>query len=148
MWSMINNADDIAAFMNSVGYFHDSCIKEIKYVSGAFVNEDLAMHPINDKRNLSIIIQRQKAPMSVIELFFEKIDFLRLFPNDERYTCEILGAAMFIKDGNIYWCDCGDITEESIDEYGGTVVCASKLRWRAIEARLGKEEFFIPKSQP
>lgn len=145
MWNIIDNSNDVAAFMASIGHFHDSCIKEIKYVSGAFVNEDLAMHPINDKRNLSIIIQRQKEPMSIIELFFEKIDFLRLFPIDERYTCEILDAAMFIKEDRIYWCDCGDISEDNVDKYGGTVVCASKLRWRALEIGLGKEEFFVSK---
>ena len=48
MWNEITTAEDIVNFMNMFGYFHDSCIKEIKYVNGAFVNEDLGMHPINN----------------------------------------------------------------------------------------------------
>ncbi len=31
------------------GGFHDSCIKEMRYISGAYVSEDLSMLPINKK---------------------------------------------------------------------------------------------------
>ncbi len=43
MWHEIKNNEDITNFMESVFYFHDSCIKEIKYTSGAYVQENLAM---------------------------------------------------------------------------------------------------------
>ena len=35
MWNKINDYNDIENFMNVVNSFHDSCIKELKYLSGA-----------------------------------------------------------------------------------------------------------------
>ena len=59
MWNEIVDEKDIQNFMNKVIFFHDSCIKELRYSSGAYVTSDLRMYPINDKRILDIIIQRQ-----------------------------------------------------------------------------------------
>ena len=49
MWNQIKNNDDIAEFMGKLAYFHDSCLKELKYVSGAYIEEHY-MQPINKKR--------------------------------------------------------------------------------------------------
>ena len=54
MWNQIKNNDDIAKFMGKLAYFHDSCLKELKYVSGAYIEEHY-MQPINKKRTLNII---------------------------------------------------------------------------------------------
>ena len=59
MWNDIANENDLIKFMDAMYGFHDSCIKEIKYISGAYVNEKLSMSPINSQRILSVIIQRQ-----------------------------------------------------------------------------------------
>jgi hypothetical protein len=50
MWNEINTAKDIEIFMETYGYFHDSCLKEIRYLSGAYVNSNLSMYPVNHKR--------------------------------------------------------------------------------------------------
>lgn len=143
MWNEILNEKDIESFMNKIGFFHDGCIKEMRYYSGAYVADDLAMYPINDKRILNVIIQRQYEELSMIEMQFIGLKCLKLFPDNEEYTCEILDSKMLIKDGFIYWCDSGEISEENFEEYEGTLVCATKLRWRAIENRMGQEEFYI-----
>ena len=39
-WTPIQTEEDIFALMQSFGGFHDSCIKELKYISGAYVGED------------------------------------------------------------------------------------------------------------
>lgn len=143
MWNEILNEKDIESFMNKIGFFHDGCIKEMRYYSGAYVADDLAMYPINDKRILNVIIQRQYEELSMIEMQFIGLKCLKLFPDNEEYTCEILDSKMLIKDGFIYWCDSGEISEEDFEEYEGTLVCATKLRWRAIENRMGQEEFYI-----
>ena len=101
MWNEIIDEKDIQNFMNKVGFFHDSCIKEMKYYSGAYVNDNLAMYPINDKRILNVIIQRQFKELSMIELQFIGLKYLNLFPTSEEYTCEIFESTMFIKDGFI-----------------------------------------------
>lgn len=51
---------------------------------------------------------------------------------------------MIMKDGTIYWCDCDNLSEADLDEYTGTLICASKLRWRSIEGHLGESTFYRP----
>ena len=143
MWNEIKYETDLRNFMDMHNSFHDSCLKEFKFISGAYVNEDLSMHPINDKRILKIIIQRQFAYHSVIELEFLDLKYLKIFPSDEDYTCEILGSTMILKDDCIYWCDCGELTEEDMESYRGIVVCASRARWRVADEYIGSKEVYV-----
>ena len=76
MWNDISTNDQAQEFMESIFYFHDSCIKEMRYVSGAYVNEELGMYPINEKRSLSVIIQRQFEDIPVLELEFGGLDHI------------------------------------------------------------------------
>jgi len=142
MWETISTNDEILQFMKKMCNFHDSCIKEISYLSGAYVGEELLMYPLNDRRVLRVVIQRQYENDSMIEMEFHGLKHLKLFPVNEDYTCEILDSTMIIKDGNIYWCDCGGLSEANIDEYNGTLICASKLCWRSIKNHMGKKEFY------
>ena len=138
MWTEILNNSDIKSFLDTVCYFHDSCIKEMTYVSGAFVNENLSMYPVNDKRKLCVIIQRQIEDNSVIEIEFQGLKKLALNPVSADYTCEILDSTLIKKDDLIYWCDCGGYDENTIENYDGTLICAEKMRWRSLENALGK----------
>ena len=140
----IRNNEDITVFMEMVNFFHDSCIKERHYVSGAYVNEELSMYPINDKRTCRVIIQRQSSDRSMIELQFKGLKYLKLFPVDEQYTSEILDATMILKKDCIYWCDCGGLSEKDLDYYEGTLICAEKLEWRTVDDGMGQREFFKP----
>ena len=144
MWNEIENEKDLNSFMDAMYCFHDSCLKEIKYISGAYVNEKLGMLPVNSQRILNMIIQRQFENPSVVEMQFVGLKYLKLFPNDENYTCEILDATMIFKEDCIYWCDCGEMSETDIDNYEGTLICASSFRWRPIEKCLGPKNFFLP----
>ncbi len=143
MWNEINSERDVQEFMNMHFYFHDSCVKEFKYISGAYVQNDLAMHPVNDQRILKIIIQRQFEKHSVIELEFSGLIYLKIFPNDDNYTCEILDATMIYKEHCIYWCDCGRLTEKDLERYEGMTVCAAKARWRVAEEYIGAKEVYV-----
>lgn len=142
MWKKLCTNDDIVEFMDNVCYFHDSCIKEIRYLSGAYVTENLSMYPINDRRMLRMVIQRQYEKDSMIELEFRGVKIFKLFPAEEDYTCEILDSTMKIKDDNIYWYDCGNLLDENLDGYTGTLICAAELRWRSIENYMGEKEFY------
>lgn len=142
MWKEINTANDLSCFLDEMCFFHDSCIKEMKYLSGAYVEANLAMHPLNDRRVLRVIIQRQFEDNSMIEMEFLGLKKLNLFPVSEKYTCEILDATMIMKDGDIYWCDCGDLLESDLDNYNGTLICASALRWRTIDNHMGEKDFY------
>ena len=132
-WNSINTKDDIDKLMNVFGNFHDSCIKEVHYISGAYVNKDLEMNAINKRRNVTVVFQRQESNPSTIEVIFEKISKLNLAPVDERYDCVILDAFMDIFDGEIYWADSKNFDIHDIREYDDfTWICAESIRWRSI----------------
>lgn len=142
MWNSVSNERDLSILMETVCDFHDSCIKEIKYTSGAYVGTDLAMYPVNDLRVLKMIIQRQSDDPSAIEFVFSGLKYLRLSPYDERYTCEIHDATMLFTDGCVFWCDCGGLTAAEIAQYSGTVICAEKVQWRAVNKYMGANEVY------
>ena len=52
MWNEISTDDDVLKLMEAVCFFHDSCIKEMSYVSGAYVDVNLSMYPLNSLRVL------------------------------------------------------------------------------------------------
>ena len=112
----IKNNKDIEKLMEKYNYFHDSCISEISYESGAYVNEDLSMNPINDKRILKVVFQRQEDPRN-LEIKFNKLIKLNLAPESEDCDCIILGATMEIKDGNLYWINEENVPIDRIDSY-------------------------------
>ncbi len=142
MWNKVSTQVELDDFIAKFLGFHDSCIKEIKYTSGAFVNENLSMHPLNDKRKLTVIIERQFDDYPIIELEFSGLQYLKLYPIQENYTCEILDSTVIFKDGYIYWADIGGLEENQLDDYDGTVVCAEKLRWRRLDVPFGDKELY------
>ena len=131
-WNEILSEQDLAEFAAMTGHFHDSCIKELRYVSGAYVDENLNMYPLNDRRVLRMVAQCQSREHPVVELEFAGLKALSLSPVGTDYTCEISEAVMRMKDGCFYWSDGGD-----------TTVCAEKLRWRLLSGdRLGDKEIY------
>lgn len=143
MWKEIINQNDLENFMGMLYGFHDSCIKEFKYISGAYVDKNLSMYPVNDQRVFKIIIQRQFEDPSVLEMEFMGLKHLRVNPVNENYTCEIFDATMILKSDCIYWCDCGELAESDLDNYEGTLICASRLRWRVADEYIGKTEVYL-----
>lgn len=137
MWKELRTQHEIDNFMKEIIGFHDSCIKEIKYSSGAYVETNLSMSPVNTKRTLTVLIQRQFEDISALEL-----EYISMYPVKQDYTCEILDASFFIKDGLIYWCDNGDVKEDDIHNYKGTVICSKKVRWRNASELIGKRDFY------
>lgn len=131
-WNEINTEKELDEFCKAFDNFHDSCIKELKYISGAYVNKKLEMHPINDERRLYMIVQSQYSNVTTIEIEFSKLTELRLRPIDETYTCEILSSSMFFENGKIYWSD-SEMFKNDRESYEGTWICAEKIRWRVID---------------
>lgn len=143
MWNEIHNKKDLDSFMKKVDDFHDSCIKEMKYLSGAYVKENLSMFPENNKRILKMIIQRQFEDIPVIEMEFSGLKFIKMFPIEENYTCEILDATFILKNGLFYWCDEGGLTEKDFDNYQRTLICAERVCWRTADEYIGEEDVYI-----
>ena len=131
-WNEILIEQDLAEFAALTGHFHDGCVKELSYVSGAYVDANLNMYPLNDRRVLRMVIQCQSREHPVVELEFAWLKTLSLSPIGTDYTCEISKADLRLEDGCFYWSDGGD-----------TKVCAEKLRWRLLgEDCLGDREIY------
>ena len=141
MWNELRTQQEIDEFMKKIHGFHDSCIKEMKYSSGAYVEKNLSMLPINTKRTLTVLIQRQFEDIPALELEFSELEYAVMYPVNPDYTCEILDASFFIKGGLVYWCDNGDVKEDDIHNYKGTVICSKKVRWRNASELIGKRDF-------
>ena len=142
-YNVIKNANDILYLMEKYNDFHDSCIKEIHYLSGGFVGENLAMYPINDQRRVSIIFQRQGASDSVIELLFMGVDKINLEPRNEEYDCIIFGASLKIVNNLVYWSEYDDFDENDLVNERGTWISARQVMWRELPGALGDQPIFI-----
>jgi len=140
MWNEIIKENDIKKLMTEYGFFHDACIKEIKYISGAFVNSDLSMSPFNIDGVLSIIFQRQYENPTVIEMEFCGLKNLHLISSKEGNTCIIYGASLSLNDGLFYWGD--SINIEDFQSYKGTWICSDKIRWRNADEYIGNQEIY------
>ncbi|MCL2332764.1 MAG: hypothetical protein FWC54_04690 [Actinomycetia bacterium] len=162
MWNEIRDESDITSFMDKHYHFHDSCIKELKYVSGAYAT-DTGLYPLNDQRILKVIAQGRFEGSNVIEMEFAGLKRLSLLPADEKYDCIIFEATMFFRDSCIYWCNWnlseGELSnpeeimikpqhlplnyyEDDSNGYSMTLICASKVRWRTADEYNGKDEIY------
>ena len=132
-WNEIKSEQALSEFAELTNHFHDSCIKELRYISGAYVDSDLWMHPLNDQRLLRMVIQCQSKKHPVIEMEFGGLKYLKLSPVCMDYTCEITDTTMFMKSHCVYWCDSGGLTEHDFEDGCSTIVCSEKLRWRLLD---------------
>ncbi|MCL2354782.1 MAG: hypothetical protein FWC68_02680 [Oscillospiraceae bacterium] len=150
-WIEIKNNEDIESLMKLYGGFHDGCIKEIRYISGMCVGENLSMNPINNKRDVYILFQRQFKDPSTIEMLFEKIDCLYLNPRSEQYDGIIYDAYMCFEDDKVVWFDDDYFEEEEegykamYDNSNTTWIRADRVKYRIVECCLGDEEVYINK---
>lgn len=126
----IKNQDDIDFLMSQYVGFHDSCIKEIKYISGSFVAEDGSMNPINNVREIEVIFQSQISKKRTLQICFEKLKMIYLEPEDESFDCVIYGASIKQFNGLFYWCNWENLKSEEIDKRKGTLISAKKVKWR------------------
>ena len=131
MWNEILTSEDISKLMEIFGGFHDSCMKEMKYISGAFVDSDLRMQAMNNKRIAKIIFQRQYKNPSTIEMEFSEVEKLKLPPSDEQYSCEIFDVTCTIENDCIFWYDSSGCVVGY--EHDGMWICAKKARWRPLD---------------
>lgn len=138
----IRQDTDIEKLMEEFGWFHDSCIKELKYYSGGYVDENGAMYPFNSIRCVKIIFQSQNARTKAIEMKFEKIQKLNLVPRNEDYDCVIYGASLK-KIGNlIYWSEWDNFKLEDLEKEKGTWISAQKVSWRLLKNASGNKEIY------
>ena len=138
----INTKKDIDFLMDKFVYFHDSCIKELKYISGSYVAVNRAMNPFNHKRQVSIIFQSQMSEIPVIEMVFDAIVQLNLQPTIGSYDSIIYDASLVKINNLFYWSEWPNFRLADMKKEEGTWIIAEKVRWRALDNALGDNQIY------
>ncbi len=144
MWKIIRSKQDINNFMTLFGGFHDACLKEIRYTSGAFVNKDLFMNPVNSERLLYAIFQRQGFCPTTIELKFIGLKRVNLVPQAPNYDALIQNGNLAILQDCVIWYDC-----ECLDDISANTnhVIAERLEWRTADEWVGSDNIYVTTQQ-
>lgn len=143
-WNAVKTDEDIKNVLDHFGHFHDACLKEAKYISGSYVNENYSMKPIDDLRQVNIIIQKQNRIHSVIEFQFEGIERLNIVPAEANYDSIISGVLLELRDGYIYFADYG-INIDELEKYSSRItwIKAKRLKWREVNQYIGSSEIYL-----
>ena len=93
-WNYIESQDDVSSLMSQAYGFHDSVLKDLNYVSGAYVDKDKNMHPHGNLRKVTMHIESQWCQS--IELIFEGVTALNLRPAGDNYSSDISQASCIL----------------------------------------------------
>ena len=77
--------------MEQTSEFHDSVLKELNYVSGAYVNSNRSMFPLGDLYKVTMTIDSQLCQS--IEMVFEGVTALNLRLAGDNSAEDIYGAS-------------------------------------------------------
>lgn len=125
-WRYIETQQDIEFILEQTSSFHDSVLKDLNYISGAYVDEKNSMYCSDSERRVTIHFESQWC--RPIEMIFEGVTALNLRPSSDNYSSNIYGATLLLQNASVFFCD---DTINDIDElYIGTWVKAYSLRWR------------------
>jgi hypothetical protein len=138
LWHDLATPAQIERLMALLGDFHDACVRELHVVTGHYVDSNLSMH-MDWRTTLHMLVQRQYAEHSAIELRFEEVVGLHVSPPPPDSSANIISAALFLRDGVLYWADSGDWTPESSELGEVTWVAALKASWRDASDWLGPD---------
>ena len=145
-WHEIKSTADIDALLDQYGGFHDSCLVELYYRSGAYVDKDNAMvcEPrASYEMHMVFHSQWYKNPL---ELCFNGVRKFNIVGFQDNYFCEILDCYLAIHtdlikgrdDPLIVWADDYGFSpyqvrqERLMLEPDTTYVVAHNLKWRFI----------------
>ena len=128
----INNEKDIEYFLGQCEHFHDSCIFEIHYKSGAYVDEKLSMHPVNSVNTLTIRFHSQNEKCRRFDVVFTDLIHFNFTPITCKYSCEIFRGKLIQRRGLYYWSTDDEFDPDDIScltDNKTTWVCCRKIRW-------------------
>jgi len=125
-WNYVETVDDAGFLMEQTCSFHDSVLKEMNYVSGSYVDGEKRMACSDSEKRVTMRFDSQNCQS--IELVFEGVIAMSLYPAPDNYSSDIFGASLFLRDGIVFFCDYE--TEEIDRDCERTRIEAYSLRWR------------------
>ena len=127
-WHYIETQQDIDFILEQTRSFHDSVLKELNYISGAYVDETNSMHCSDSERR--VIIHFDSQWCRPVEMIFEGVTALNLRPASDNQSSDIYGATLSLQDASVFFCD--DTINDADEFYAGTWIKAYNLRWRFV----------------
>ncbi len=137
-WKTIETKEDIEELMIHFGGFHDSCIKELSYQTGTFVDHELGMNVAN-KPSLRILFQRQSPELPAVELEFFRMVEAHLRSRAYHHDTVIFGATFYLSPDGIWWADQVNWDHTDAHRDDATWIRSKCLRWRKCDNHLGAE---------
>ncbi|MDI9520440.1 MAG: hypothetical protein QM308_04700 [Bacillota bacterium] len=144
-WHIIRNQSDID-FLFRTFFFRDSCIKEMRYDSGTFINRNYGGENSNKKRELRMILQSSKSAPWAIEMVFGDLDQMYLNPVPPDYSATLRSALMTFESDQIVWFDRHAYLENYQEMYVRSNISwirAGSVKWREREEYAGREAVYI-----
>lgn len=124
-WNYIEKQHDIDFIFAQTSGFHDSVLKGLNYVSGAYVDNDDQMHVTDSIKRLTMRFDSQWC--NSIEMIFEGVVALNLRPAHDNSYAFLTSASLRMQDEIFFFADSHDAIDTS---YDGTWVESYGLRWR------------------
>lgn len=135
-WHEIENDADLARLNELYGYFEDSFIVRMEYLSGDYVDSDLCGH-MEQTNDLRVTFQRLDREPFSIELWFSHTKRISLFfanPQDKRLS-DILFAKVCRNDSAFFWTLWEEFDPYNPEHLEGTALIeACGLKWRIAES--------------
>ena len=145
-WHRLKSQSDIDELMEAFGHFKDSVITEMAYVSGAFIHQGLLMYPVNAKRRLRVIFQRQDKKLPSVEIVFDEIKYLNLAPTGTNNFAQIEKVHFSYEGNRLYWAETSDFSVSKIGKDVSymrfTWIAAKRAQWRVLENNLGSNQVY------
>lgn len=144
-WQEITSQAEADAFMAHVGDFHDGCLREAHVWTEHWVGNDLAMAIGSDfDTSVRLLLQRQFAPLSAVELLFAQVTRFHLAPSPPNYDAIIHASTLVVRGPDISWADVEGWAPDRADSDDVTWVSARRLRWRDASEWMGPELRYGP----
>lgn len=129
MWKKLETEKDIHDFLLKSNELSDCCLKELKYISGSFIDDDNNMHATNCQRSVCLVFNSSNLNTGTIELKFEGLAKLILEPYNANYD-SIIYEITFCKYNHLfYWFDYATNDLENF-EPKGTCIIAERAYYR------------------
>jgi len=127
-WHYVETQQDIDFILEQTSSFHDSAIKELNYVSGAYVDGKNFLHCTDSERRVIMHVDSQLC--RPVEMIFEGVTALNLRPASDNQSSSIYGVTLSLQDASVFFCDGAISGAEEL--YAGTWIKAYSLRWRFV----------------
>lgn len=147
-WYDIRTQAEAGAFMERVMRFHDGCLREAHaWTEEQWVGHDLAMHFGRERQSrVRLLLQRQWAPLSAVELLFDEVTRFNLAPARADEDGIIQASTLRVDGGEIIWAGAEPWEPGGPRRDEVTWVSGGRLRWRDASAWMGSALHYGPRA--